>query len=370
MTLDELIAAPQYTVGFAEKQRLFPPLLAEAFARNAARQEGFANFLSGYGYERRDDLTLEDFPPLPVSVFKHFELMTCDRAEVVRELNSSGTTGQQPSRIFLDKRTSQLQTRAVLSILKSYLGSHRRPCLVLDVPESNDPGAKVLTARGAAIRPFESFSCETVYGLRSDNGEPVVDWDALRGFAARHAKGDVLVVGFTFLLWSRVVTPLRRDGRALDLGRAQVFHGGGWKKLTEDAVSKEMFNDGLAGCLGCSPRAVHDFYGLVEQVGSIFVDCEEGHKHAPNFATVRIVDPTTMRTVRPGDDGLIEVISLLPHSYPGQVLLTEDLGRLISVDECPCGRKGVAFRFLSRVEQMEVRGCGDTLAAALEGEPA
>ncbi len=368
MSLDELMNAPQYTVSFSDKEQLFPPILEKAFEHNAARSEGFANFLRGYGYERREDLALSDFPPLPVSMFKHFDLLTCDRDSVVRELNSSSTTGQQPSRIFLDKLTAQRQTKAVLSVLKSYLGRHRRPYLVLDVPESNDPGAAVLTARGAAIRAFESFSTETVYGLHLQDGVPTVDWGAVEDFSARFGQQDVLVFGFTFLLWSRVVAAFRQNDRRLTLSRAKVFHGGGWKKLTEQAVSKESFNQGLGACLGCSPQSIYDFYGMVEQVGSIFVDCEEGHKHAPNFATVLIVDPTTLQMVPPGEDGLIEVISLLPRSYPGQVLLTEDRGRLIAVDDCPCGRKGVAFRFLSRVERVELRGCGDTLAATLDSE--
>ncbi len=273
--------------------------------------------------------------------------------------------GQPPSRIFLDRLTAQRQTRAVLSILKSYLGSHRRPYLVFDVAASNDSEQSVLTARGAAIRAFESFSTETVYGLRLEDGVPVVDWPVVESFSTRHAGRDVLVFGFTFLLWTRVAAGLGDRGQSLGLGRAKVFHGGGWKSLSEQAVSKRTFNTEVAKVLGCSPQHVYDFYGMVEQVGSIFVDCEQGHKHAPNFATVLIVDPTTLRMVSPGESGLIQVISLLPSSYPGQVLLTEDQGQLISIDQCPCGRQGVAFRFLSRVERLERRGCGDTLAVRM-----
>jgi hypothetical protein len=107
---------------------------------------------------------------------------------------------------------------------------------------------------------------------------------------------------------------------------------------------------------------VLDFYGMVEQVGSIFVDCAAGHKHPPNFATVIIRDPLTFQPQPIGKEGLIEVVSLLPGSYPGQVLLTEDQGITYAVEDCPCGRKDVAFRFTSRVERAEPRGCGDVLA--------
>jgi hypothetical protein len=57
---------------------------------------------------------------------------------------------------------------------------------------------------------------------------------------------------------------------------------------------------------------------------------------------------------------MIEVMSILADSYYGQAILTEDLGHLVGIDDCPCGRKGKYFRFNSRVEKAEVRGCGDT----------
>jgi hypothetical protein len=53
-------------------------------------------------------------------------------------------------------------------------------------------------------------------------------------------------------------------------------------------------------------------------------------------------------------------MSILADSYYGQAILTEDLGHLVGIDDCPCGRKGKYFRFNSRVEKAEVRGCGDT----------
>jgi hypothetical protein len=98
----------------------------------------------------------------------------------------------------------------------------------------------------------------------------------------------------------------------------------------------------------------------------VLVDCPAGHKHAPAFADVLIRRPYTLAPAEPGEEGIIEVLSALPTSYPGQALLTEDQGVLIGVDDCPCGRKGTYFRFLRRIEEAEVRGCGDTFAQARE----
>jgi hypothetical protein len=61
-----------------------------------------------------------------------------------------------------------------------------------------------------------------------------------------------------------------------------------------------------------------------------------------------------------GQPGLIELLSVIPRSYPGHVLLSEDEGILLGVDDCPCGRKGKYFKVLGRIQNAEVRGCSDT----------
>ncbi len=366
MTIEELIAAPPYTLAAQEKEELFVPLLAEAYERNAAALPEFAGFLRKSYFDPRQATRLADFPPLPVSVFKHFTLRTCAESEVVRVLHSSGTTGQTPSRIYLDKTTLHRQRRALIAILQSYLGARRRPYLVLDVPEAAAAGEGPLTARGAAIRGLENFASETIYAMKLVDGQPRLDPEIVRQFAAKHQAEPVLVFGFTFLIWSVALPALSLARTPCCLPEATVFHGGGWKKLKEKRVTPEIFNERTSQLLGCPAPAVLDFYGMVEQVGSIFVDCPAGHKHPPNFATVLVRDALTFAPLGVGREGLLEVISLLPGSYPGQALLTEDQGIIHAVDDCPCGRKDVAFRFTARVERAEPRGCGDTLAQRME----
>ena len=353
---------PQFTLNFADKERLLVPLIAEAFQRNAQLVPGFDSHLRATGFDPSTAKRLLDFPALPVTMFKEFRLTSCSEAEVARELNSSSTSGQSPSRIFLDKATLRRQARSLVSILKAYLGARRRPYLVLDVPAANDPKAAMLTARGAAIRGLENFASETVYALRQEGQSFELDLPAVQAFADKYSGEECLLFGFTYLIWSVVVQALEQADQQLDLANATVLHGGGWKKLIAQQVSKSEFNRRVAGCLGSREDRVLDYYGMVEQVGCIFVDCEAGNKHSPNFAEILVVNPLTYELVPVGQEGLIVVVSALPSSYPGHVLMTEDQGRLMAIDDCPCGRKGMAIQFTSRVEHVEVRGCGDILA--------
>jgi len=322
-------------------------------------------------------------------MFKKFALSAVPDEQVVRELHSSATTGQSPSRIFIDKTTAFRQARALVSILKDAIGGARRPYLVLDVPESVGDG-DTLTARGAAIRGIGNFASSTTFAMKQSGtaggggtagpgaagagaGESAApggaaggtmepDWDTIEAFFEKHGEEPVLLFGFTYIVWTRFVLEAEARGLTFAAPHAQLLHSGGWKKLTAQAVSKDEFNARTGAVLGMPRSGALDFYGMVEQVGTVFVDCPAGNKHAPAFADVVIRRPHTLEPVEPGEVGIIEVVSVLPTSYPGQALITEDQGELLGVDDCPCGRKGQYFRFTSRVERVEVRGCGDTFA--------
>ena len=147
----------------------------------------------------------------------------------------------------------------------------------------------------------------------------------------------------------------------LPLEHAVLIHGGGWKKLAAEAVSPEAFRTGLREVCGV-PRVV-DYYGMVEQTGCIYLECEAGHLHASTYSDVIMRRPRDLSVASVGERGIVEVVSLLPESYPGHVLLTEDEGVLLGEDDCPCGRKGKYFKVLGRLRNAELRGCSDTYAA-------
>ena len=113
----------------------------------------------------------------------------------------------------------------------------------------------------------------------------------------------------------------------------------------------------------CALSAVHDYYGMVEQTGCIYMQCEHGHLHTSIFSDVIIRDPHDFSVLPHGQSGIIQVISLLPESYPGHALLTEDEGVILGEDDCDCGRKGKYLRILGRWKKAELRGCSDTYAA-------
>jgi hypothetical protein len=215
-------------------------------------------------------------------------------------------------------------------------------------------------ARGAAIQGLQPFATETKYCLRSDEaGDLTLDVEQLTEFADKYRDTEILIYGFTYILWTHLVKPLLAHEICLNLNNVKILHSGGWKRLLDQAVEKDRFNEQLARVVGCSPNCIVDFYGMVESVGIIFPDCVHGNKHAPVYGDVIVRDPLTLESVAEGEHGIVQVCSVLPTSFPGNLLLTEDLAHVVSYDGCACGRRGVSFRFSGRVPKAEVRGCGN-----------
>ena len=304
--------------------------------------------------------TLEDVPYLPVQLFKLLELKSIADENVVKVLTSSGTTGQQVSKIYLDKATAMAQTKTLVQVMKPILGAKRLPMIILDT-KSVLKDRQSFSARGAGILGFANFGRKHFYALNDDMS---LDIEGLQVYLKEYAGQRILLFGFTFMIWQYVFKEARDKGLALDFGNSILIHGGGWKKLKDEAVDAQTFNQLLKQQLGI--QEVHNYYGMVEQVGSIFVECSEGHLHAPSYADVIIRNPITFEPVSIGEQGLIQVVSELPKSYPGHSLLTEDLGTIHGIDDCTCGWSGKYFSVAGRIPKAEIRGCSDTFQGGVK----
>ena len=358
--IDQLLAIPPYGLPPEERQAALLELLKDELEYACSRNPGYRNYIQHWPVDTRSARRVADLPYLPVGLLKaQPPLSLIEPSEIKRILTSSSTTGQTPSRITLDSPTARRMTKGVVAIAQDFIGSTRRPYLVVDVLGSMGGGPE-LGARGAAIQGLQPFASEVTYCLKTDQaGDLTLDRDKLRHFAEARGPSPVLVYGFTYILWKYLVKPLIAENISLGMPGVHILHSGGWKLLQEEAVDKQSFNDGLARVFGCSADRVIDFYGMVENVGVIYPDCPEGNKHVPAFADVLVRNPLTLQQVPEGEQGIVQVCSVLPTSFPGHLLLTEDIAKIVAYDGCRCGRRGTCFRFVGRVAKAELRGCGN-----------
>jgi hypothetical protein len=213
----------------------------------------------------------------------------------------------------------------------------------------------MFSARGAGILGFSMFASKKIYALDENMN---IDFESISAFIAENKDSKIFIFGFTFMIYQHFIMELQKSKIKLDLSNAILIHGGGWKKLQNESVSSKKFKDLLKKLVGIDK--VHDYYGMVEQTGSIYMECEEGHLHASIFSDVIIRNPFDFSISPIGEIGIIQTLSILPRSYPGNSLLTEDEGVLLGEDDCKCGRKGKYFKVIGRIKNAEIRGCSDT----------
>lgn len=353
-----LMDAPQYSIPAPEKEAALLEGLNALTRRHRERCPAYARLLSSLwpGFENAG--ALAKLPFLPVGLFKTHELVSVEPEEVFKILTSSGTTGQAPSRVHLDRATAQAQSHALMRIMTHVLGPSRLPMLIIDTKNLIGDRAS-FNARGAGVLGMSAFGRKHFYAL-DDRME--LDLEGLESFAAEFSGQPILVFGFTFMVWKYFLMRLEELGLELGqaLARATLIHSGGWKKLEEEAVDNAAFKHAAFRVAGIG--RVYNFYGMVEQVGSVFLEDEDGFLFPPNFAEIIVRDPFTLEELPPGREGVIQVLSILPASYPGHSLLTEDLGVIHGVDDAASGRKGRYFTVTGRAPRAELRGCSDVHA--------
>ena len=343
-----------YGMAREEKRAFLTEELCALTAMHRERCPEYARMLEASGCDASAVCSFEELPPLPVRLFKEFSLKSVPEEDLHRTMTSSGTTGQQVSRIFLDRETSTLQSKVLAAIMADFIGKQRLPMIILDTSAVIKNRA-MFSARGAGILGFSMFARDKLYAL-DENMQ--LDVEGLTAFLEKHQGEDIFLFGFTFMIWQHFIDQLKKTGFRPDLSRGILVHGGGWKKLADQHITTEQFKDALRET--CGLRRVHNYYGMVEQTGTVYMECECGRLHAPVWSDVTIRRPADFSVAEVGETGLIQVSSLLPRSYPGHVLLTEDEGRILGEDDCPCGRKGKTFEILGRIKRAEVRGCSDT----------
>lgn len=361
--LERLFSAAPYSLPKAEKDALLLEELRRLTESHLARCDAYARALRRVDGVRdaRSITGLEQVPYLPARLFKRFELRSCAPEETFKTLTSSGTSSQEVSRIVLDKETARLQSKALVHIVGSFVGPKRLPAILVD-PPSVVSGGRRFNARAAGHQGMLTFAEDVFYAL---DEEMRPDRAGLAAFLEKHRGKPILVFGFTFMIWEHFVQPFSAlpANERPSLERAVLLHGGGWKQLQNRAVSPQTFRDGLERTFGI--RRVHNFYGMAEQVGSIYMECEQGYLHAPHFSEVLIRRPFDWSPAPDGESGVLQTLSVLPGSYPGHSILTEDVASIRGRDDCACGRKGTYFWVEGRVPAAEARGCSDTYAQTL-----
>ncbi|GAB4275910.1 MAG: acyl-protein synthetase [Candidatus Rifleibacteriota bacterium] len=351
-----------------KNQQLFNEAMLEALRWHLKKCPDFKAFMRESGLpETQKDLTPEEIPPLLVTIFKEYRLISIPEHQVKIELTSSGTGGRK-SAIVLDNRSYKRIQRIVFNIFNS-LGLVDQKQKVNYLCFTYDPkiAGSVGTAFSDKMLTGLTLRRSVFYAIRWKDELQDFDFDLdatvkkLVDFSRR--PEPVRILGFPAYLW-QVCNCLEEKGMMLDLGKKSfVITGGGWKMHKDQEVTKETFKKRVENVLGIPGRNIRDLFGMVEH-GIPYVDCECGRLHVPVYARARAVDPETLEDLGIGKPGLLHLMTPYLSSYPSISLLTTDLA--VIEDKCPCGRSGATFRVLGRAGLAKHKGCAITALELLK----
>ncbi len=265
----------------------------------------------------------------PIAFFKSFVLKTGGSWQEEQIFESSGTTGQIPSRHFVREldwyrevvlagfyHFFEKKSYRILALLPSYL-ERDNSSLVYMVKTWMDHFG--LPGSGFYLYNFDVLEQAIAEG--NDAGEPI------------------LLIGVAFALLEFA----KRPGLQLAPGTT-VIETGGMKGRGEELSRKEL-HDRLKEGLGID-RVVSE-YGMTELMSQAYA-LEGGKFFAPPWMQVEIVDlnlPTRM--LEYGHRGRIGIIDLA-NVDTCAFILTDDLG---------LKHEDGSFEVLGRIDQAELRGC-------------
>lgn len=353
-----------YEADAEKKKNMFHKALFESFKHHLKNNELFRTFCENqnFNFSKKPE-NLSEYPYLPVNIFKNRNLSSVSEKNINGILSSSATSGI-PSKIALDSITSKRQTITSAKVMSSYLGSKRRPYLVLDEDPLKSSSAEI-SARSAATRGFLILSSNPEYFLFQSGDQLNFDLKKFESFAEKNQnlEQEICIFGFTYILYNTVIKELLNKGLKFKLPQnSKVAHIGGWKKLESQKVSKEKFISDVSSTFGISKNNIFDFYGFTEQMGLLYVSAGYTSKIVPIYSEIIIRDFQTLEPVDDGKEGLIQILTPLPNSYPGISVLTEDVGIIKNRGADNFGRIGTQFEIIGRANQAEVRGCGDIMS--------
>ena len=147
------------------------------------------------------------------------------------------------------------------------------------IVDKRPKSSNILSASSAAINGFSIFGKSRF--LIDDDGK--INSDKLFEFE-KNIKIKI-IFGFTFNIYKYLLE--KNYFRKINFDKTIILHGGGWKKLENKKIEKK-FNNLLIRKYNL--ERVINYYGLVEQTGSIFMECAYGYFHCSNYSDIYIVD--------------------------------------------------------------------------------
>ena len=205
--IDKIINLKSYSLTQSKKSTIFLKSINKLTLHHYKNCKDYKKIIDNLKFKINSKKKLEDFPMIPVRMFKNFNLKSVSKNKIVKTLVSSGTSGQNPSRIYLDKENAINQAKALKNIMESVLGKKRLPMLIID-QNPNLTDRFIFNAKSAAIYGFSLFGKNYCY-LLNKSGD--IDYRSLNNFLKKFSKEKFFIFGFTSSIYENLICKLSQN---------------------------------------------------------------------------------------------------------------------------------------------------------------
>ena len=117
--INKLFEIPPYSLSEEKKLIFFKEKISKLTYHHYNNSKEYKKLLDFLGFKCKKVTDLKEIPFLPVRLFKEFHLKSISQKKVIKVLLSSGTSNNQPSKIYLDKENANMQSKALNKIVKT-----------------------------------------------------------------------------------------------------------------------------------------------------------------------------------------------------------------------------------------------------------
>ena len=317
----------------ADRQRAteddFNALACGLFGYQYARNAPLRRLCDSVGVTPGEARRWQDIPAVPALAFKRFDLSCVPVHETVAVFHSSGTTGAQTSRHYLDPDALAVYE---LSLQRGFDHAlpHRPATLWAMMPPPDAAPHSSLSHMLGALGAQRFFW----------NNDPAL----AAALSALREPITLFGTAFAFVqLFDAMPDYWRLPGGSV------IVETGGFKGRTREVPREELY--GLFETrLGVPTGNCYSEYGMCEMASQFYGFGLEPVKRGPHWVRTRAIDPETGDDARPGQAGLLCHCDLANFNSVS-VLQTQDLGTLTED----------GFLLHGRAPDADLRGCSLTV---------
>ena len=316
----------------------FQELALALFAHQFANNRPYRRLCEARGATPESVFEWREIPAAPASAFKRFSLTcvpvaSCEPESGGRIFHSSGTTGAETSRHFLDSDALSLYETSLRVGFQLAAGKLAGIIALMPMPH---------------LAPHSSLSFMLDVLIR-DLGGAWVWADNLQHSLAELLRRvqrnpmPIAVFGTAFAFMN--LFDATQDRFELPEG-SLVIETGGFKGRSRE-VSREELYALIRSRFGVSDENCHSEYGMSEMASQFYSVGVHGRKVGPPWVRTRTIDPITGTDAQPGRPGLLCHYDLANFNS-ALAVQTEDLGTL---------HDDGSFELLGRAPGAVLRGC-------------